>query len=221
MPTDNCMRKLQPCYNLRMLVTQHKKKVDAVFRPLAAWLAEAGVSPDTITLATPVLATAICWWLTRSRDIVPFCFLILAVGVMDGLDGAVARVSGKTTKFGSYLDAMCDRYFETIVSLTVAWVTGYWFLCMAALAASLTISYAKARAALEVDVTNTEWPDLMERSERATVFLGGLLLGEVLPWYPLGHDLFWWAMVALVVLNCATVVQRVLRARRLILSRTK
>ena len=163
-----------------MLVTRHKAKIDRAFRPLAIWLTEMGVSPTAITLTTPVLATLVCWWVTRSREVVPFCFLILGVGVLDGLDGAVARVSGRTSKFGSYLDAVCDRYFETIVSLTVAWLTGYWLLCMAALAASLTISYAKARAAMEVDVSNTEWPDLMERTERATLFLGGLFLSEVL-----------------------------------------
>jgi CDP-diacylglycerol--glycerol-3-phosphate 3-phosphatidyltransferase/archaetidylinositol phosphate synthase len=90
---------------------------------------------------------------------------------------------------------------------------------MAVLVGSLLVSYAKARAAMEVSVSNQEWPDLMERAERGTLFLGGLLAGRLIPWEPFGRDLFWWTLVLLTVLVHLTVVQRVLRARRLIRAR--
>ena len=202
-----------------MLVARYKPLIDRVVRPLAALLARLGVSPSAITLAIPLLATLACLWFAHTRRVGPFCAVILVIGALDGLDGAVARVSGRVTKFGSYLDAVCDRYFETIVMVAGASVTGYWFLSMVALAGSLVISYAKARTALEVSISNTEWPDLMERTERGLVYLAGLLAADRLAWRPLGRDLFWWTLLALTVLIHATVLQRVLRARRFITER--
>jgi hypothetical protein len=73
---------------------------------------------------------------------------------------------------------------------------------------------------MEIPVSNQEWPDLMERTERGVLFVAGLAAGVVLPWRPLGRDLFWWTLAVLNVLVYATVVQRVLRARRLIEARS-
>jgi len=150
---------------------------------------------------------------------VPFCATMLLVGCLDALDGAVARASKRVTKFGAYLDAMCDRYVESIVVLSVAAVTGYWVLSMIVLIGSLLVSYAKARAAIEVAVTNVEWPDLMERTERDILFLVGLALSDLVAWRPLGQDLFWWTLVLLAAFVHLTVLQRMVRARRFIRSR--
>jgi len=166
-----------------------------------------------------VLATLLCLVFLRTREVIPFCVAMAAVGCLDGLDGAVARASGRVTQFGAYLDAMADRYVEAAVVITVASVTGYWVLSSLVLVGALLVSYAKARAAMEVPVANQEWPDLMERTERGTLFLTGLLVSALLPWQPLGRDLFWWTLVVLAALVWLTVIQRVLRARRLILSR--
>ena len=106
-----------------------------------------------------------------------------------------------------------------MVVISVAWVTGYWLLSGVGLVGALLVSYAKARAAMEVPVTNQEWPDLMERGERDVIYIVGLLASRLTAWTPVGHDLFWWTLVLLAVLIHATVLQRVLRARRLILLR--
>ncbi len=46
-----------------------------------------------------------------------------------------------------------------------------------------------------------------------------LLLSRLIPWRPLGRDLFWWMLLVLVALVYATVLQRMLRAKRLIETR--
>jgi len=111
---------------------------------------------------------------------------------------------------------MADRYAEAAVALTVAWVTGYWWLVSLMLVGALLVSYAKARASLEVPVKNTEWPDVMERVERDLLFIGGLALSVVVPRTVGGHDLFWWTLVVLAIATHLTVVQRIWRARRFI-----
>ncbi len=197
-----------------MLTSRHKAALNRCFEPLALWLARTGISPSALTIAAPLLASLVALWFVRTRAVIPFCLLFTAVGLLDALDGALARVTRQTTRFGAYLDAMCDRYVETIAALAVAAVTGHWLLIAIALAGSLLVSYAKARAAMEVPISNLEWPDLMERTERAIVFLGGLAISAVVPWKPLGRDLFWWTLVLFAVLVHGTVIQRILRARR-------
>ena len=202
-----------------MLTKRYKPLLERWLKPLATRLARSGVHPSTITLAGPLFVSLACLFLLRTRAVLPFCAAVTAAGCLDGLDGAVARAGGRVTKVGAYLDAMADRYVEAIVALSVSSVTGYWLLVTLVLAGSLLVSYAKARAAMEVAVSNVEWPDLMERTERGMLFLIGLAAGVLIPWRPWGRDLFWWTLVLLAILIHATLVQRVLRACRLILER--
>ena len=204
-----------------MLTSRYKSSINQALIPLARGLAAVGISPTALTLAAPALTALACLWFLRARAVVPFCLAMGAIGALDGLDGAVARASGRATKFGAYLDAVCDRYVDAITALAVARVTGYWGLTAVVLIGALLVSYAKARAAMEVPVSNQEWPDLMERTERGVVFLAGLAASAVIPWRPLGRDLFWWTLLGLAILIHLTVLQRILRAKRLIEARTR
>ena len=201
------------------MTARYKPAFNRAIEPLAAAIARSGMSPSAITLACPLLTALVCAWFARSRAVIPFCLLMGFIGGLDAVDGAVARVSGRATRFGAYLDAVCDRYVDALVAITAAYVTGYWLLSMAVLVGALLISYAKARAAMEVPVSNQEWPDLMERTERGALFLVGLLAGALIPWRPLGRDLFWWTLLLLTLLVHLTVLQRVVRARGFIRAR--
>lgn len=186
----------------------------------ARWLIAWRISPNAITVAGLAGTAANCMYYIHSRNTLVFCGLVVACGLCDALDGAVARLSSRTSRWGSYLDAMTDRYGEAMVALTVAWVTGYWVLIGAVLKGSLLVSYAKARAAMEVAVTNTEWPDVMERTERGLIFIAGLVASALTTWRPGGRDIFWWTLVMLAVCIHATVLQRMWRARQFIRTRT-
>ena len=202
-----------------MLTARYKATFNRCLEPLATWCVRLKISPSAITFTCPAAASLICVIFLRTHAILPFCVAIVLVGCLDALDGAVARVSGRVTHVGAYLDAMADRYVEVIVALTVAQVSGEWLLVMLVLSGSFLVSYAKARAAIEVRVTNEEWPDLMERTERDVLFILGFAASAVIPWRPLGHDLFWWTLVGLVILISLTVSQRMQRALRLIRER--
>lgn len=199
-----------------MLAARYKPLFNRLLEPLAAWIAHRGIPASAVTLSAPLIGLVACVAFVRTRSVLPFCVAMTAVACLDGLDGAVARASGRVTKRGAYLDAMGDRYVETMALIAAASVTGYWFLSSLVLAGSLLVSYAKARTAMEVAISNAEWPDLMERPERLVVFLVGLAASAVMPWRPFGRDLFWWALLLLAVLVHLTVAQRLARACRLI-----
>jgi archaetidylinositol phosphate synthase len=130
----------------------------------------------------------------------------------DALDGAVARQTGLSSKLGGYFDAMVDRYQELIVLAAIAQVTDNWPLAMLAFAGAIITSYAKARTAIEMPVSNTAWPDAFERLERIIYICALLILSGLLP-LP-------WLMTAglaiYAVLCNATALQRIRRATGLL-----
>lgn len=201
-----------------MLTSRYKAAFNRAIEPAAQAIARSGVSPSQLTLIGLGLVSASCLFLLLTGHRLIFCLMAAAAFLVDGLDGAVARAGGRATKFGAYLDAMCDRYAELAVMASAAAVTGYWGLSVAVISGSLLVSYAKARAAMEVAVSNLEWPDLMERAERDAVYLIGFALSAA-PVRLLGRDLFWWTLLLLAVLTHATVLQRMGRARQFIRSR--
>jgi phosphatidylglycerophosphate synthase len=202
-----------------MLTTHYKGLFNRLLEGPARVIAHCGVHPTVITWLGPVLVAACCLWYVQVQDTVGFVWAVLLCGLTDALDGPVARLSGKASAVGAYADAMADRYVECFVVLAVAYVSGYWALLLIFLAGSMLMSYAKARTAIEVPISNLEWPDLAERTERSVLFLLGLLLGAWVPWRPLGHDLFWWTLLGLNAVVHLSVLQRMRRAHQLIAQR--
>ena len=175
-----------------------------------------GFSPNGITLFGLSLGLLACLWFVKYQNPVWFGILIISCGLFDLVDGAAARLTNRITKFGSYLDAMCDRVYDIAASLSAAYVSGHWALLFLGISGASLISYAKARAAMEVSIENTEWPDFMERMERSLGFVAGLILWGLFPQDFWGHDLFFWVLVGINLAVYGTVIQRVLRAKRFI-----
>jgi len=79
-------------------------------------------------------------------------FTLLA-GLLDTLDGSLARATGQSKKFGAFLDSVLDRYTELIMYLGIWFYfhrhhaqTSYFLLILLILFGSLMVSYTRARA---------------------------------------------------------------------------
>src|SRR6185503_17069035 len=129
----------------------------------ARLLASTGFSPNAVTLAGLVLVLAGAAAYPVHRDSLVFAVWLAFALAFDGLDGAVARLTGRMTKFGGYLDAVIDRYQELAVLASIAWVHDLWPAAFLVVTGSFLTSYNKARAAIEITIDNTDWPDLLER----------------------------------------------------------
>lgn len=131
--------------------------------------------------------------------------LFLVASAMDGLDGLLARGTGRVTRFGSCLDSTFDRLAEALVllgllfyflrigplNLDVQWSIPLVYVTMAG---SLSVSYVKARAeGLDLEC-KTGW---MQRSERILILGVAMMLGIV--------D---WALIPLAALLIVTIWQR-------------
>ena len=187
------------------------------WKSLARPLAQAGLTPNQVTLAGLVLIaanSALYCWHQHS-----FWFgLGLALSfVFDALDGAVARMRGMTSKFGGYLDGVVDRYQEIVVYAAIAYVTGWWWVVLLVLTGSLMVSYNKARCAIEIPIENHNWPDLLERFERIVILCLALAFDAFLTLPAmLGERVLFLALLAMGVLAHITAIQRFFRARSML-----
>lgn len=152
-----------------------KTVIDPLWERMAQPLVRAGLTPNQVTamgLGLILLTSAAYLWHQS-----PLAYgLSLAVAfAFDALDGAVARQRGMSTKLGGYFDAMVDRYQELVVLGAIAWVSDLWALALLGFSGAVITSYAKARTAIEIPISNEAWPDLFERLERV-IFLCVLLI---------------------------------------------
>ena len=203
------------------MLTSYKSFFNRIFGGIGRTIAKLPIHPNILTLSGLALAILCCTYLIVTENIFWFCIFAFFAGLFDMVDGLVARASGKTSKFGAYLDAVTDRYFEFLVVISVAFVTGYWVLSGLVILGAYSVSYAKARAAMEIPIQNNEWPDFLERTERDLIYITGLFISEIFPVQIAGHDIFWWVLLLLVIGTHATVIQRVMRARKLMVSKEK
>lgn len=126
--------------------------------------------------------------------------LILVGSLCDMFDGVLARVNGRSTRFGAFLDSLLDRYSDAFIFLALAWHlagnkdhTGA-FLSIGTMLGALLVSYARARAE-GLGIDNRD--GLMERPERIILVIFATLTGWLKP-----------SLWILFVLTHATVVQR-------------
>lgn len=106
--------------------------------------------------------------------------VMLAGGAFDLLDGVVARFHGISTRFGAFLDSTLDRVVDMALLLgLVAFYArsgepNHVLLAAYAMAASVLVSYAQARAELVIPSFKV---GLFERGERIVILALGAMTG--------------------------------------------
>ncbi len=82
--------------------------VDRVVKPVGSALERTGLSPDHVTALALVLALTTAWAIATGRLGLGLGLLITSA-VLDVLDGAVAKASGRSSMRGAFFDSVCDR----------------------------------------------------------------------------------------------------------------
>jgi len=177
-------------------------------------LARTRVTPNALTASgvSLCLAASVLVVFENRNEILFFwlgAVLFVVGSLLDILDGALARTSGKGTPFGAFLDSTTDRVSEAFMLGAIALVftrdhdmVGVG-LTVAAISGSFLVSYTRARAealGLRGDV------GIGSRAERVVVITAGLVLA---PWGVLP-----WAIGLLTATAWFTVIQRILFVRR-------
>ncbi|HXF74188.1 MAG TPA: CDP-alcohol phosphatidyltransferase family protein [Actinomycetota bacterium] len=181
------------------------------FRLLLAGLYRAGVRPWQLTLASFAANLVAGGMLLAGDRFVPAVVLVVA-GMLDVLDGSLARLRGEERRSGAFLDSVLDRVSDTVLFACLSWsLSGQGQRTEAALAlvtlvVSLLVSHVRAEAeAAGVRVSE----GLFQRLERYVVLILGLAIpGALLP-----------ALALLAALGAVTLGQRVWSAGRRLAAR--
>jgi phosphatidylglycerophosphate synthase len=174
-------------------------------KPLENIAKKIPLSPNAITF-TGFIVTLIAA-VVLSGDLFLGGVMVLGGGLFDILDGVVARVNGKSSRFGAFLDSVLDRYSDAFILLGIGWnlfhrsnLMGV-VLCLGTLVGAFLISYSRARAE---GLGENCSKGLLERPERVILISFGAITGFIIP-------VLW----VLVVLTHFTVLQRVYHVWRL------
>lgn len=123
------------------------------------------LSPNQIT-ALSLLASLGTGIAAALGHLITALWLFTASGVLDILDGRIARTMGRQTKSGALFDSVSDRWGELVAMAGYAWYlrdTPWMFAAMAASAGSVMVSYTRARGeGLGLDLHG----GIMQRAER-------------------------------------------------------
>ena len=155
----------------------------SVAEPLARGFARLGFSPNGLTIVG-VLITVLAALLVALGELTWGALVLLGGAGFDLLDGTLARLTGRASDFGAFLDSTLDRFSEAVILFGLC---AYFvrvdldveaLLAVAALIGSFLVSYARARAeALRIEC-KVGW---LARPERVVLIVFGLLTGWLLP----------------------------------------
>ncbi len=132
------------------------------------------------------------------------------------LDGAIARLHKKTTKFGAFLDSTCDRISDGVIITAFGFAHIIrWEIIIPLLITSYLISYIRSRAELAAEKKISLAVGIIERTERLIFIFITLLLYTFLPTFRFSYfNIAELLFLILTALSIVTVYQRIEYARR-------
>ena len=182
----------------------------------ARLLARTGTTPNALTAFSLLpailagIAVAAGWFATAA-------LMLVLSGICDILDGALARQTGRTSRFGALLDSSLDRLSDAAVPLGLIVIYAPHGLAVLvpglAMLSGYTISYVRARAEGLGFALPRLW---MRREDRMAVVVVALLLAPVgLPGILLPAPITLLLFTALALFGFVAALQALLAARKL------
>lgn len=189
------------------MLTTIKPIAEKSLRPLAAIFKD--INPNVISLFG--LLFPILFFICVYQELYVLALVVFVFNGVDMLDGMVARMSGKVTAFGGFLDSTIDRVadFTVIAVFGFAGLVG-WNIILPLLMFTYLISYIRSRTELAAKGTLVASVGFLERTERLIGVFIGLLLYAIFPDAQLGNqNILGITCVILLILSVFTVGQRV------------
>lgn len=187
-----------------------------VIEPVASWLVRRGIHPNTITVVG-TLCTVAGGVIYATGHIRTAGWFLGLTALFDVLDGTVARRTGKSSRFGGFLDSSLDRVADGAVmgGIAIFYATSavhhsvvMLIVALAGLIGAFMTSYTRARAeALGIPMKEV---GMLQRPERVVLLSA--------PQAFFGLALHGWVLALIIVLLSVTawitVVQRVTHVYR-------
>jgi CDP-diacylglycerol--glycerol-3-phosphate 3-phosphatidyltransferase len=213
-----------------------RQRVRGLAVPVALAFGRIGLTPNALTVIG-FIGTAVAAYAAATQAWLVAGVLVIAFGIFDLFDGALARATGRASKFGAFLDSTLDRTGESLVLAGVAvgcavagFIPGVLLAGLAATFAS-GVTYTRAKAeslGLHGEIGIAPRPERLAILAAGLVFAG--LLGGVVPIETLnvctldcprsrvddsmGGLALAGALVLIAILSAITILQRITYVRR-------
>jgi len=188
------------------LINTRRNLAYRITDPMVRILSKSGITPNALTFINLAL-NIVAAYVIATGHLLLGGVLVLVAGLFDLLDGALARFTKQTTRFGAILDSVADRISEAAILCGLL----IWYipqeeasleivLIFVVLIGSFLVSYIRARA------EGLGWQcqvGLFTRAERVIVLAIGLLINQIFI-----------ALCVLVIFVFITVVQRLIYLRK-------
>ncbi len=182
------------------MLSRVKRTIENSVEPITRIIYKLHIKPNHLTILACVLSI-ITGYLIASGKIVCGVILLSITGLLDMLDGALAKNHGMTTRFGEFLDSVCDRFTDGAILIGIGILSGEWILASIAIVIGALVSYTKAKGEKILGVDYSV--GIMERSERLIVILIGLLFNYIRE-----------ALIIVIVFSFITIIQRILYVKK-------
>lgn len=187
------------------MLNQFRDKFNKIILNIASFLTHINFKPWIASLLGLILITIAATILiiqTSTFNILLSVGLFLLGGFMDVLDGSLARLQNRVSKWGGFYDSTIDRITEIIYvfGLTYSRIISS-YLAYIYITTSILISYTRARGeALGIKMQGV---GLMERAERLLILVLAIIL-----WVYIKFNLDILISI-LILLNITTFIQRI------------
>ncbi|MFA4646641.1 archaetidylinositol phosphate synthase [Pyrococcus kukulkanii] len=168
---------------------------------IASPMAKVGITPNQLTIVGLLITLLSAYEFYLGNQIIAGIILIFG-SFVDALDGSLARLTGRVTRFGGFLDSTLDRLSDSAVLFGIALGELVdWRVAFLALIGSYMVSYTRCRA--ELAGSGTLAVGIAERGERLIIIIVTALLNAV-----------WVGVYLVAILAWITFIQRIIEAKK-------
>jgi len=198
-----------------VVLDAYRHLADAVLDPIARRLSN--VSPNAISAAALVSAgfAGISFLFRGGWPLALGAFFVFLNALLDALDGKVAKIAGKASRRGDFLDHVLDRYADVLMlgGLAIGPYVPVWLGLLAIVGVLLT-SYMGTQA--QAVGAGRDYRGILGRADRLVILVVAAVLQagfdpnsiRDLGIEPLRYSVLGWAMVLFAVLGNLTAIQR-------------
>lgn len=191
--------------SLRPYVTQ-------LISPLAHRVADAGITPNQISLFSLIFAvlSGIFYYYSFSNPflVLAGAFMVFLNSVFDAIDGLMARYLKTAGPKGDFIDHVIDRYADVIIICSI-FFAGHvqWQIGVIAIVGVLITSYLGTQAqALHL---GRYYGGIMGRADRLLLIMAASLIYFAYPYQVLMFNPLGWVMVIIAITSHITAFQRI------------
>lgn len=184
------------------MITKLRKKVNKLLLYIGRLFTLLNISPNLLTILSLITMVLGFYLFIAHGMLTMYILLIVLSSFLDIADGAVARYSGKVTKFGGFLDSTTDRINDFILIISLKYMGFDELMVYVLVILSFLISYSRARA--EGLGLKIEGIGIIERGERILFLVLIIICSSFI--FNIAEIIFY----TLIILSTITLIQRVL-----------